>query len=579
MRRNGNRSSTRKKKELEDEESNRLVQQLLSGQRRNRATSNVSISVLKSKSNCDKRGLESIGDDTELMRRNHSKLNRSTFEAQGTTVKPLSDEFVVRSPPSDTVNETGHDETRRSNFGVKHGQKLSNLSVGCDSDNVFNRNVKRSNMYSDNTGPANNTNICESSEPRFSYIDMKTAQENVLSNGFPATTISSQNAAGWNPNSTELGYESYNTGISNTRISNVELKHDILDYRDPHSSSMNHAYNSSVGSSSMGVSPTGYGNQVFQTGQFYPNSMHPTPPPVPVVMDLSERLRDCVSKGILDLFRAGILVYECYVRRMPEISQQCDRFAKKLGFEVTGFSMPSTDCFSNPNYSSIVMHGQMIYSLLMANKAAQLSPISREGESQFRSLVGAIYRTRGLGFRYPEMRPFSGEELFIIDRPDDRNTKTGETHIILKRLIFQLLGRACEFPTDIQKSNWTLPYEASYITQENFPEDLYLNMRTFFLHYLGINESELDNNVWCDDFSTLKCLASWDSIAAKKKTYRTLSLARAAYLSKDGFHSCLREALREIKRATYSPPTQGERFGTWSYRDRNLKRQAQVQTH
>ncbi|EFP13598.1 hypothetical protein CRE_23227 [Caenorhabditis remanei] len=65
----------------------------------------------------------------------------------------------------------------------------------------------------------------------------------------------------------------------------------------------------------------------------------------------------------------------------------------------------------------------------------------------------------------------------------------------------------------------------------------------FFLHYLGINELELDNNVWCDDFSTLKCLASWDSIAAKKKTYRMLSLARAAYLSKDGFHSCLREAL------------------------------------
>ncbi|KAF1763264.1 hypothetical protein GCK72_011530 [Caenorhabditis remanei] len=155
-------------------------------------------------------------------------------------------------------------------------------------------------------------------------------------------------------------------------------------------------------------------------------------PPVPVMIHLSERLRCRVSNGILDLFRAGILEYDCCVRRMPEISQECEKFAKKLGFEVTVFSMPFAECFSNPNYT-------------------------------------------------------------------------------------------------------------------------------------GINEPELDNNVWCDDFSTLKCLATWDSIAANKRTYQMLSFARTAYLSKDGFYSCLREALME--RAIYSQPTQGDRFGTWTYRD------------
>ncbi|EFO94579.1 hypothetical protein CRE_06135 [Caenorhabditis remanei] len=63
----------------------------------------------------------------------------------------------------------------------------------------------------------------------------------------------------------------------------------------------------------------------------------------------------------------------------------------------------------------------------------------------------------------------------------------------------------------------------------------------------------------------------------KKKRYKSLSLARAAFMSTRGFHSCLREALREIKRASYEPPSTGVGFGKWTYRNRNFKRRSQQQ--
>ncbi|EGT43565.1 hypothetical protein CAEBREN_15031 [Caenorhabditis brenneri] len=105
---------------------------------------------------------------------------------------------------------------------------------------------------------------------------------------------------------------------------------------------------------------------------------------------------------------------------------------------------------------------------------------------------------------------------------------------------------------------------------------MYLDLRTFFLHFFGIEEERLEEGVWSEEFHDMKSLQQWDSISAKKKRYLFLSAARAQFMSKNGFHKCLREAITEIRTAVYTPPLHDKEFGTWSYRNRNAKKRIRI---
>ncbi|EFO94577.1 hypothetical protein CRE_06136 [Caenorhabditis remanei] len=145
-----------------------------------------------------------------------------------------------------------------------------------------------------------------------------------------------------------------------------------------------------------------------------------------------ELLRKCIRNGILDLFEAGRIVYDSYLRRIPEIDRDCEVFAKKWCSEVSSFSMPPPQMISTHDYSAIMMHGQLLYQVLTSKKLPPLTPLTNEGEPEFRGLVGAIYRTKGLGLKYPTFTPFSGGEIYLVDRPNERSRRNDETHIVEK---------------------------------------------------------------------------------------------------------------------------------------------------
>ncbi|PIC29297.1 hypothetical protein B9Z55_020928 [Caenorhabditis nigoni] len=135
-----------------------------------------------------------------------------------------------------------------------------------------------------------------------------------------------------------------------------------------------------------------------------------------------------------------------------------------------------------------------------------------------------------------------GLQMKLESVPMERKT-LNQAHVVLKTYIFQLLSASCHVPTDIQNILWSLPHDNSYSTHTPFPPTLYNDMRELFLNFFEINEIELESGQWDEKFVSLDCLQAFESSVLKKKRYQSLASARSMFMSKEGFHRCLRDAM------------------------------------
>ncbi|EFO90578.1 hypothetical protein CRE_07999 [Caenorhabditis remanei] len=283
-----------------------------------------------------------------------------------------------------------------------------------------------------------------------------------------------------------------------------------------------------------------------------------------------DRLNSCVAGGVFNLFRAGKLLHEGYMNRIPTLIEDCNKFVQKHSKSVTSYILPPLDCYVDSNVSLIITQGQLLYGLL-TKPTIPNSVYNSDSDREFKKLRGPLYRIRHMKCFYPSDPPFSGSEISVTPIPFD-NRHTDKAHITLKSYLFQIVGASYSVPQDIQSELWSLPFDNELSTRTPFPVKLYTDLRTLFLYFFGIEEDELECGQWEDSFSRMRCLQPWDSLANKKRKYQALSLARSMYMGKGGFHKCLKEALKEIRTAVYSPSLGSKESGSWSYRDRNSKR-------
>lgn len=79
------------------------------------------------------------------------------------------------------------------------------------------------------------------------------------------------------------------------------------------------------------------------------------------ILVIAEILASSISKdGILDLYRAGAAVHASYSRCEAGTVSECESFARRHSYSVKTFSLPPVHSFSDPNYFSIIQHGQLI---------------------------------------------------------------------------------------------------------------------------------------------------------------------------------------------------------------------------
>ncbi|CAO4377894.1 unnamed protein product [Caenorhabditis nigoni] len=286
---------------------------------------------------------------------------------------------------------------------------------------------------------------------------------------------------------------------------------------------------------------------------------------------IPDQLQSCIQNDSLDIYRAGKVIHEAYLRRHASIVEDCRIFALKNSKKIISFKMPPPTCYTDSNIHMVLLHGQLIYSMISKPSVPAVNIISTENEREYKKLRGAIFRTRHLKLYYPSVPPFSGLQMKLESVPMERKT-LNQAHVVLKTYIFQLLSASCHVPTDIQNILWSLPHDNSYSTHTPFPPTLYNDMRELFLNFFEINEIELESGQWDEKFVSLDCLQAFESSVLKKKRYQSLASARSMFMSKEGFHRCLRDAITEIRFANYSPPSPTHPNGVWSYRNRNTQR-------
>ncbi|PIC29300.1 hypothetical protein B9Z55_020929 [Caenorhabditis nigoni] len=191
---------------------------------------------------------------------------------------------------------------------------------------------------------------------------------------------------------------------------------------------------------------------------------------------IPDQLQSCIQNDSLDIYRAGKVIHEAYLRRHASIVEDCRIFALKNSKKIISFKMPPPTCYTDSNIHMVLLHGQLIYSMISKPSVPAVNIISTENEREYKKLRGAIFRTRHLKLYYPSVPPFSGLQMKLESVPMERKT-LNQAHVVLKTYIFQLLSASCHVPTDIQNILWSLPHDNSYSTHTPFPPTLYNDMR------------------------------------------------------------------------------------------------------
>ncbi|EGT39199.1 hypothetical protein CAEBREN_01798 [Caenorhabditis brenneri] len=213
--------------------------------------------------------------------------------------------------------------------------------------------------------------------------------------------------------------------------------------------------------------------------------------------------------------------------------------------------------------NEIMTHGYGIVSQL-ALVAAKGNTTKPEQETlHLGEITGAVCNIdETLDFKYPSEPPFSGKKIELrVEMPRKRNEAA---HVLIKKLIFTLLGRACTIPTDIQSINWLIPDDTIGTRSANpqpFPRVLYDNIQKILLQYFRIDEEILSRGFYDENScKNLLCLRGICDENSRQIRYNTLHFAREKFL-RYTFHAQFKAALVDLKRSTYTPPPTGQAFG------------------
>ncbi|CAI2354390.1 unnamed protein product [Caenorhabditis sp. 36 PRJEB53466] len=279
---------------------------------------------------------------------------------------------------------------------------------------------------------------------------------------------------------------------------------------------------------------------------------------------ISVMLSSCLENGLFNVEKAGRIVHEAYRTRTPKVKEEIESFLAKNAYKFTGPMIIGEPDLMNPDWQQIMICGQQLLHHLICAQQQKVINLSAKNCEEFRDVGGAVYNVTGI-FHYPREPPFSGEQISLLGiTPSNQSA-----HIRLKSMLFHVLSRSCTQQCDIQSVTWILPNEKNSKgpNRRDFPDDLYVTLRDLFLQFFGLDYRELDAP-YRDEFSTLKCLQSYEDDNSKKKYFEFLAHTRYSYLTTT-FRTALKQALIELRHGTFLPPVIGQMYGRFVYRKRH----------